>query len=118
MVEFISSTSLGKRIRATGFDINMILKIAQGNHEEMIEFVIQRGVPRSIAEGLVGVIRGNIESVIANLKNLATHPVIGIPDPLIDTFVNIIVNPSQLNVKKTVNELALSIFDILEQRVP
>ena len=96
----------------------MIIKIARGNEEEMIEFVIQRGIPRSIAEGLVGVIRGKIESVIDNLKSLASHPVIGIPQPLIDTFVNIIVNPSQLNVKKTVNELALSIFDILERRVP
>ena len=118
IVGFISTTPVGKRIRAAGFEINMIIKIARGDYEELTEFVTRRGIPRYIAEGLVGVIRGKITSVIDNLKSLASHPVIGIPEPLIETFVNLIVNPSHLNVKKTVNELALSIFDIMEKRLP
>ena len=49
IVSFISSTPIGRRIRAAGFDIAMIVKIARGDEEVMIDFITHKGVPRSIA---------------------------------------------------------------------
>lgn len=114
----MSHTLIGKKIAAAGFDVKMLIKIANGNSEQLLEFAIERGMPRPIALGLSALLKGDIDGVVTHLKDLTAHPAIKIPPTLLDTFVSIILNPSEVNVKNTVNTLTLNFFDLLRDRLP
>lgn len=75
-------------------------------------------MPRPIALGLIALLKGDTDAVVANLKDLTSHPAIRVPPALMDTFVSIILNPSEVNVKNTVNTLSLNLFDLLKARLP
>lgn len=75
-------------------------------------------MPRPIALGIGALLKGDIDAVVTNLKDLIAHPAIKVPSALMDTFVSIILNPSEVNVKNTVNTLTLNFFDLLKERLP
>ena len=52
------------------------------------------------------------------MKELAQHPALDIPPSLVDTIVNILFNPTDVNVRNTVNSLALDVFDIVKSKMP
>ena len=117
-IAFINQTPIGKKIAAAGFDLKVIVRMAQGDTKALIEFALNRGIPRPVAEGLVALLRRDFDKVIESVKELAQHPALKIPPSLVDTIVNILFNPTDVNVKNTVNSLALDMFDLVQSKMP
>ncbi len=75
-ISFINQTPIGKKIAAAGFDLKVIVRMAQGDTEALVEFALNRGIPRAVAEGLVALLRRDFSKVVESVKTLASHPAI------------------------------------------
>ena len=68
IIAVINQTPIGKKIAAAGFDVKVIIKIAQGDTSALVEFAINRGIPKPVAEGLSALLRRDYEQVIESIK--------------------------------------------------
>lgn len=55
-IAFINQTPIGKKIAAAGFDIRIIIRMAKGETDAIVEFAIKRGIPKPIAEALIALL--------------------------------------------------------------
>lgn len=78
-IQFVNATPVGKSMASAGVDVGLAVRMAKGDLSAIVEFAKNKGIPAPVAQGIVSLLREDMDGLVKALKTLVSEDPLNLP---------------------------------------
>ena len=113
---YLANTPLAKKILGADMDLGLMVRVAKGDQDAIIELGRKKGIPKEIMISLVAVLMDDHQLLEEGLTALCSHPTINLPPDMTKVLIEIFFN-RDASTENIVNLLSIAVFNTIQKNL-
>jgi hypothetical protein len=115
---FIDSTSIGEKLKDSGFSTTLVLKASKGDKEAMIEIGRKSGIPQPIIRIITGIIYQDLLSLEEGLSELTAYSSFQVNKEIMHLLIELLLKPNRITFHTIISQLSGVFLNAVEDHLP